>query len=190
MSPITHGLIGWIVANSSPKLNPKERGIITLAALVPDLDGLGIIMQYITQDSDHQATWYFDYHHTFGHNLFFGIFLMGVAWMVTEKRGVAALLTGLSYHLHLLGDLVGSRGTHVDDKWPIPYLFPISDEWTWNWSGQWQLVSWQNFTATALTLGITFHLAWRRGYSPLELISNRADQAFVTTLRKRFPASG
>jgi len=29
-------------------------------------------------------------------------------------------------------------------------------------------------------------LAWKRGYSPLEMISKKADTAFVDTLRRKF----
>jgi hypothetical protein len=32
---------------------------------------------------------------------------------------------------------------------------------------------------------LTFYLAWERGYSPLEMISKRADVAFVAALRQR-----
>jgi hypothetical protein len=35
-------------------------------------------------------------------------------------------------------------------------------------------------------LGMTFYLAWQRGYSPLEMVSERADRALVAALRKRF----
>jgi len=31
-----------------------------------------------------------------------------------------------------------------------------------------------------------FYLAWKRGYSPLEMVSGKVDEAFVETLRKRF----
>jgi hypothetical protein len=36
-------------------------------------------------------------------------------------------------------------------------------------------------------LGLTFYLAWLRGYSPLEMISRRADREFIDALRRRFP---
>jgi hypothetical protein len=34
---------------------------------------------------------------------------------------------------------------------------------------------------------MTFWLAWRRGFSPLEMISAKADAALVMMLRHRFP---
>jgi inner membrane protein len=42
MSPITHFLTGWMVANCA-RLNRKDRAIVTLACVAPDIDGLGII---------------------------------------------------------------------------------------------------------------------------------------------------
>jgi len=49
------------------------------------------------------------------------------------------------------------------------------------------LNAWPNFVLTALTLGLAFYWAWQRGYSPLEMVSGRADRAFVQALRRRFP---
>ena len=40
MSPITHLLASWTVA-SIPKLEKRDRAIITLAGISPDIDGLG-----------------------------------------------------------------------------------------------------------------------------------------------------
>jgi len=33
---------------------------------------------------------------------------------------------------------------------------------------------------------VTFWLAWRRGFSPLEMISSKANSALVGALRRRF----
>lgn len=39
MSPVTHFLTGWVVANCS-RLDRRERAIVALACVAPDLDGL------------------------------------------------------------------------------------------------------------------------------------------------------
>jgi hypothetical protein len=91
----------------------------------------------------------------------------------------------LSFHLHLLGDLVGSKGPD-GYQWPIPYLLPFSDAWQWIWAGQWQLNAWPNFVFTAMTVSLSFYLAWKHGVSPLEMISTKANDAVVDTLRIRF----
>ncbi|MEI9865652.1 MAG: hypothetical protein WDN00_14100 [Limisphaerales bacterium] len=55
------------------------------------------------------------------------------------------------------------------------------------WSGQWLLNAWQNFLITGIAIVLTIFLAWKRGHSPLEMISSRADLFFVKTLQNRFP---
>ncbi len=52
------------------------------------------------------------------------------------------------------------------------------------------LCPWPNFVLVILFLGLIFYLAWKRGFSPLEMISERADQAFIATLRARFGLQG
>ncbi|MGO9084724.1 MAG: hypothetical protein ACLQBK_05815 [Candidatus Sulfotelmatobacter sp.] len=47
--------------------------------------------------------------------------------------------------------------------------------------------AWPNVAITIALLFGTLWLAWRRGFSPLEMISAKADAAFVEALRRRFP---
>jgi inner membrane protein len=105
-----------------------------------------------------------------------------------QRRLLTAALVFVSFHTHLIGDLVGARGPD-GEQWPIPYFAPFSQVWQWTWSGQWALNGWPNILITALFLGITLSLARTRGYSPLEMISSRANNAVVDALRKRFPLS-
>lgn len=65
------------------------------------------------------------------------------------------------------------------------YWYPWSRS-EWIWSGQWALNAWPNIAITAACLGITLYLAWKRGYSPLGILSKRVDDAFVFALRARF----
>jgi len=44
-----------------------------------------------------------------------------------------------------------------------------------------------NVLLTVVLLLITLWLAWRRGFSPLEMLSEKADRSLVTALRRRFP---
>jgi len=44
MSPITHFLLGWIVANTD-RLNRRERALVTVAGVIPDLDGAGVVAE-------------------------------------------------------------------------------------------------------------------------------------------------
>lgn len=185
MSPVSHLLIGWIAANSA-SLNRRERAIVTIAGVIPDLDGLGLIAEITTRNSSHPLMWWSEYHHVLGHNIAFCLVVTAVGFAMATKRWTTAALVFLSFHLHLPGDLIGARGPD-GEQWPIPYFSPFSTASQWTWSGQWALNAWPNMLITAVALGMTLHLAWKRGYSPLEFVSTRWDKVFVATLRSRFP---
>lgn len=185
MSPVSHFLVGWVVANCA-KLNRRERAAVAVAGVAPDLDGLGVVAELFTRGSERPLPWFSEYHHVLGHNLGFGLLVAGVSLLVATRRWKTAGLALLSFHLHLLGDLVGARGPD-GYQWPIPYLLPLSSAWQWTWDGQWALNAWPNLLLTAAALLVTLFLAWSRGYSPLEMVSLSLDGAFVDTLRHRFP---
>ena len=186
MSPITHFLAGWAVANCA-RLDKRERAVVTLSAVICDADGLGIVAEILTRNSEHPLTWWSDYHHVFGHNLLFGIAVALFAAIISRQRRKTAALAFVSFHTHILGDLIGARGPD-GYQWPLPYLWPFSKTWLLTWSGQWQLNAWPNMLITAVLMGFALCLAWARGFSPLEMISSRADRVFVEALRKRFPS--
>ena len=188
MNPITHFSVGWLVANTSDTLNQRERAAITLAGVAPDIDGLGIVAEVLTRNSENPLLWYSNYHHLLGHNLCFSLLLAGVGFMIATKRWLTAWLVLLSFHLHILGDLVGSRGPD-GYQWPIYYLYPLTKDWQLTWQGQWELVSWQNILITLAALLWVFILARKRGCSPLKMFSAKADKVFVRALRQRFPTS-
>jgi inner membrane protein len=188
MSPITHFFVGWVVANSVPSLNQRERAMVTWASVVPDVDGLGIIAEKLTQNSSHPLNWWSEYHHVLGHNLGFALAVTIVAVVLAKRKVATAALVFVSFHLHLVGDLVGARGPD-GDQWPIPYLLPFSNHWQLTWSGQWALNAWPNFLITGVLIAGTLLLARRRGFSPLEMFSRRIDGLVVASLRNRFPIS-
>jgi inner membrane protein len=184
LSPVSHYLLGWLVANSDG-FSRRERAAITLAGVAPDLDALGIVPEVLTRNSAHPLHWYTDYHHFLGHNLTFGVMLAGASLLIAQRKLKTALFVLLSFHLHLLGDLVGARGPD-GYQWPIAYWAPFTEAWQWSWNGQWALNAWPNFLVTILALVMTFYLAWKRGYSPVEMFSTRADAELVKALRRRF----
>jgi inner membrane protein len=188
MSPVTHFLLGWVTANAA-QLNRRERAVVTIAGIIPDADGFGIAAEIATRDSAHPLMWWSEYHHVLGHNIGFCLLVTAAGYALATRRGMTASLVFLSFHLHLLGDLVGARGPD-GEQWPIPYLSPFSAAWQWTWSGQWALNGWPNLIITAAMLATTLWLAWQRGYSPLEMLSSRADKALVAALRQRFPVAG
>jgi inner membrane protein len=186
VNPVTHFLSGWAVANCVSPLERRERALVTLACVAPDVDGLGAIPDLLTRNSAHPLHWFSQYHHQL-HSLAFAVVVAATCFIFSKHQWMTALLAFSSFHLHLLEDVLGSRGPD-GYQWPIPYLAPFSQAAQISWSGQWGLNAWPNFAITIGFLAVTFYLARRRGFSPLEMISHRADRAFVETLRARFPA--
>ncbi len=184
MSPITHFLIGWSVGCTA-SLARRERATVAIAGIAADLDGLGAIAEVATRNSETPLLWFSQYHHVLGHNLGAALVAMVVGLLIARRRLLTALLSGITFHLHLLGDLLGGRGPD-GYEWPIPYLLPFSDAWQLTWAGQWELNAWPNFVITGFALAFTFHVAWKRGYSPLEIVSAKANSIFVQALRDRF----
>ena len=184
MSPVTHFFTGWVLANCA-RLNRKDRALVTLACVVPDIDGLGIVPEILTRHSQHPLLWFSLYHHSL-HNLAFALVVAALAFAIATRRWITGLLVLLSFHLHLLEDVLGSRGPD-GDQWPIPYLAPFSSAVQLTWHGQWGLNAWPNVVITIALVLVTLWLAWSRGFSPLEMISAKADAGLVNALRQRFP---
>jgi hypothetical protein len=160
--------------------------MVTWAGVVPDVDGLGIVADWLTRNSSQPLNWWGDYHHILAHNLGFALIVAVVSTILAKQRAKTAVLVLLSFHLHLLADLAGARGPD-GEQWPIPYLLPFVREVRLTWSGQWALNAWPNFVVTAVLIAIAFILARRRGFSPMEMFSSKADAIFVCALRTRFP---
>src|SRR5438270_5379551 len=207
MSPVTHFFAGWLLASVSPAGRPvmltrREKALVVAAAVAPDIDGLGIIPELLTRNTSHPLLWFSQYHHSL-HTLAFALVCTLAAYLIAgpmmgftfgpsiqgrrsrSHPGLTAFLVFISFHLHLLCDLIGARGPD-GDQWPIPYLKPFSNAVQLAWHGQWALNAWQNFVITALLLLATFWIAWRYRSSPLELVSQHANRALTQTLRDRF----
>jgi hypothetical protein len=211
MSPITHFFAGWLLASVSPTGRPtaltrREKALVVAAAVAPDVDGLGIVPELLTRHTTHPLLWFSQYHHSL-HTLAFALVWTLAAYLIAgplagftlgpkiqgqiqgrplpSHPGLTALLVFISFHLHLLCDLLGARGPDVY-QWPITYLKPFSSALQLTWHGQWALNAWQNFLITGLLLLITLRFAVRYASSPVELFSPPANQAFIHALRQRF----
>lgn len=207
MSPVTHFFAGWLLASVSPTGRPstltrREKALVVAAAVAPDIDGLGIIPELLTRNTSHPLLWFSEYHHSL-HTLAFALVCTLAAYIIAgplanftfgpsikgrslpSHPGLTAFLVFISFHLHLLCDLIGARGPD-GDQWPIPYLKPFSNAVQLTWHDQWALNAWQNFLITGLFLAATFWIAWRYATSPLELVSQPANRALTQTLRQRF----
>jgi hypothetical protein len=128
--------------------------------------------------------WFSEYHHRLAHNLTAAVVAAVCLGLFAQKKMLVAGLVWLVFSLHLVCDVIGARGPD-GHQWPVPLFAPFST-WEWTWAGQWRLDSWQNLVITAVLLLMTIVVACRRGWSPVEIVSPRADAEVVATLRRWF----
>ena len=168
MSPLIHAEIGWLL--SLPLEKRRDRLLVVAAAVVPDIDGAGLLV------SD---ALYEEWHHRLAHGAIAAVAVALVVLLWT-RRPLAAALAVAAFHSHIAMDLAGSG-----PGWPILYWWPFAEtEWLPSW--QWDLASWQNslFGLAATLLCLACALPF--GRTPVEIVSPRADARVVATLRARF----
>jgi hypothetical protein len=183
MSPETHLLASWLIAAKTTD-NPRDRRLVTLAGIVPDADGLGLIVDVISKAFGHPTNLYQEQHHWLLHGAF-GAMLVSILFAALARRRLRVGLLALAlFHLHLLLDLLGSRGPEVTDLWPIYYLGPFSREPVWIWQYQWRLDGWQNRIFTLALFGAAIWQGAKLGDSVVGVFNRRADAVFVAVLRK------
>jgi len=171
MVPTTHGLVSWAIANLT-ELSRRDRGLILLAGIFPDLDGIGIFFG---------LEYYSRYHHIVAHNILAGALYTVLCGFFSRRKILTAFLAFLTFHLHLFCDMLGSG-----PGWPISYFWPFSGV-EWYFKYQWNLASWQNLVVTVLALIACFYIAVRRDRTPIEFISTSIDSKVVDTIRKIWP---
>jgi inner membrane protein len=135
MNPVAHFFTGWVFANCFD-LEQRDRALITLACVAPDVDGLGVIPELLTRNSSHPLLWFPLHHHSL-HNLTFALVIAVLVFALAAQKWKTGLLALLSFHLHLFEDVLGSRGPD-DYQWPISYLAPFSSSLQLAWRGQWE----------------------------------------------------
>jgi len=181
MSPGSHLLASWLLANSAP-IERRERRIVTLTGLVPDLDGIGWFIDHAKQLFGSSSDYYLQYHHLLAHNIVASfVIAAAAAILVTQKRTMVFLLALFAVHLHFVCDVAGSQGPD-GYQWPIYYFSPFDMKTEWVWSGQWELDAWQNITITLAMLTVAISMGWRQRYSFVEVISVWLDREFFKML--------
>ena len=180
MNIITHGLIGWGLGQRFA-IEKREAAVYCIVSLIPDIDALGVVFDLIKGG---EAELFSAWHHKFGHNIFFGLFISVFAALVCSKKLRAGLLALIFFHLHLFCDLIGARGPD-GDQWPIYYWFSYSEK-GYTWSGQWEINAWPNIAITVFFIGLILKQTANYGYSPFVFISKHLENLFVNTIKKRF----
>lgn len=169
MNPIVHAELSWL---GSQKLSERrDRLLVTLGGVIPDLDGLTLL-------AGEEA--YGEWHHVLTHGIVSAVVLSAALAAFAKRRLAVFGLAFAAFHLHLLCDLLGSG-----PGWPLYYLWPFSRAETY-WPGQWELASWQNSLIGLAATLLVLACALPRGRTIVELFSTKADAKIVATLRKRF----
>jgi hypothetical protein len=185
MAPITHLLASWIIAAKTTN-NRRDCRLVTLAGVLPDADGLGIVVDMVNNAIRHTTDFHYyqEFHHWYMHGAFGAILTSIILTCFARQRWRVLLLCLLVFHFHLLCDIVGSRGPSSSDIWPIYYLGPFSYHGMVMWKGQWRLDGWQNRTITVVLFFWALWMASGREDSVLGVFNRRADRAFVAVLHK------
>jgi hypothetical protein len=186
MSPATHLLASWVVADYAVR-DRRTRLRIVLAGIAPDLDGLGLALDQANVWLGRPETdWYGACHHFLLHGILGAALALGLAALAGTRTARGLVWIGVSFHLHLLCDVVGSRGPAPEDLWAIHYLGPFLRSGAICWSGQWALNAWPNFLISIALLGWIGRRTVVSGISPLSLVSARLDTVVVHALQTRF----
>jgi inner membrane protein len=186
MSPLTHLVGSWLVAVATTN-NPRDRKLVALAGVLPDVDGLGVVPDLIkswASGKECAFQYYQQYHHVLLHGWPGAIVVSLLLTIFVREHWRTWLLCLLTFHLHLLCDLIGSRGPEPGDLWPICYSEPLFRHPIWFWKHQWKLDGWQNQIIFLILFLGSIGIATKKGFWFMEVISERLDSVFVNVLRK------
>ena len=174
MSPGAHLLFGWL---SGARYLPmrRERNLVALSSIAPDLDGLGII---IDKFSGH-THYYLQYHHYLGHSIFSALLIATIAsFLATTQKRKVWCLAFIVVHIHIICDIAGSKGPD-GYQWPIYYLYPLNIDYGVTWKHQWELNAWQNSLIMFFLMLASIYYARVKKITFLEVFSQRLnDEAF------------
>lgn len=171
MTPQSHLVISWVLSNLNCDKR-KDRIVTTVCGVIPDIDGLGLIVVKIFGVEKYY--WLELLHHKVGHNIF-GVIVIGlIAYCVCERRILPAIIAIIAYLTHIFCDLMGSAASD-GGIWPIYFFWPFSlHETTISW--QWPLQDWKNVLITAIFIVTMIMITSNKKRSFLEMFSPRFDK--------------
>jgi len=162
-----HFLSSWCLAETFSKTR-KERICCVIAGLLPDFDGLGILID---------VKYYHKFHHIIGHNFLVGLLLAVVLAMQSEQRRLRWILIYFGiFNVHMILDLLGSG-----PGWGLYYLWPFSMAY-FESPYVWELQSWQNMVAFYIIMIWVVVLYNTKSRTPLEVVSSSLDQKCVAKI--------
>ncbi|MDX1513801.1 MAG: metal-dependent hydrolase, partial [Gammaproteobacteria bacterium] len=179
MQVAAHLVISWFSAEAAGLKRPRDRRIVALSGVAPDIDAVAYPAAYLwfgfDLDRAYAEVWE-PVHHHYTHGIGFALLTGGVAWWLARagpefdrKPFTVAVLACLVSLAHVFCDVVGAG-----PGWPVFPLWPISEAaWSVSWS--WNVSDWPNSALTFSGLAMTLIYARVAGRSPVESISTRLD---------------
>jgi len=172
---VTHFLTGWALANCVPSLERKERAMVALACVIPDVDGLGVIADLLTRNSAQPTEWFHVTPSIARPSVCDSV--AAVCFVLARRRWRQADWCCWSFHLHLFEDVLGAAGrTDTNGRFVSGAVQPVRADHV---ERQWALNCVAEFCDYDRAAGADIFLAWKKGFSPLEIVSVRADEKFV-----------
>ena len=93
MSPIAHLIGSWLVAAATMD-NPRDRRLVTLAGILPDADGLGMVAdvtKHLVTGQELNFLYYQKFHHFWLHGWPGALLIAGILASFTNQRWRVAL---------------------------------------------------------------------------------------------------
>jgi membrane-bound metal-dependent hydrolase YbcI (DUF457 family) len=164
-----HLACGWVLAHLGGNETRRFRGLVTFAAVAPDID---VISYAFGIDS------YATFHHAIGHNIFFGLLVSVISVLLIRRRRLKVFVfTLLAYGTHYYGDYFFTR-------FPVKAFWPISDHGYLH-SNRIGLDHSINLFFSYLAMLLIVLVAWRFKRTPLEFISPELDCRVVNLFRQK-----
>ncbi|MGH1542733.1 MAG: metal-dependent hydrolase [Arenicella sp.] len=174
-----HLLMSWLSTVELVK-HRRERTLIALSGVAPDLDGLGIIVDKLTGSTDY----YLRFHHCIGHSLLSAFLIAGIAtFFAKSQKKLVGMMSFIIVHLHILCDVLGSKGPD-GFQWPVYYLYPIDLDFYLIWAYQWELSAWPNHLVMAVLFALSLYYAVKKKISFIEVISPYLDREGFAIFQK------
>lgn len=177
INTIDHIQVGWICGHLGD-FDRRERRILMLASLAPDIDGLFLAAYW-------NPELFNSLHHTFGHNLFYPVAIGAIAAaFARRRRGKMFLLGILMVLLHYIVDMLTAADWGIPFFWPfshvqynIPYFLGVPDSSIEAWDFALKVIVQWILKIAVLSGTVLIYIKHRRTF--IELISSNLD-SFLT----------
>lgn len=168
-----HLAVSWLIGHRLSER--RDRRLVTWAGVAPDLDALSLLGGVAA---------YSQYHHVIAHGIVAAVVGTALWTAFARQRWKVAVLSFISFHVHVLTDLLGSGAEGV--PWAVYYFWPFSWHeflipYGWDLASPTNAFIWLAAAAATVKIALVHGRTFAEAFLPA-----RADAAVVTTLCKVF----